>query len=68
MKGQSKRHAAVIFHPPKRGFAAMKPEAQRELARQGGKAAHAKGTGHQWTRAEAAEAGHKGGRSRKKKA
>ena len=36
---------------------------QREIARMGGKAAHKKGTAHQWTSEEAREAGRKGGRA-----
>ena len=36
----------------RRGFAAMNPEEQREIASKGGKAAHAKGTAHQFTSAE----------------
>ena len=47
--------------PSKRGFAAMSPEKQREIASMGGKAAHAKGTAHQFTSEEAREAGRKGG-------
>ena len=34
---------------------------QREIARKGGKAAHAKGTAHEWTSEEAREAGRRGG-------
>lgn len=34
----------------KRGFAAMSPEKQREIASLGGKAAHMKGTAHQFTK------------------
>jgi general stress protein YciG len=34
---------------------------QREIASKGGKAAHAKGTAHEWTSEEAREAGRKGG-------
>lgn len=45
----------------KRGFASMSGEKQREIARKGGKAAHAKGTAHEWTSAEARQAGRKGG-------
>jgi general stress protein YciG len=45
-----------------RGFASMNPEKRRKLASMGGKAAHAKGTAHQWTHEEAVEAGRKGGR------
>jgi len=45
----------------KKGFAAMDPAKQREIASKGGKAAHAKGVGHQFTPEEAAAAGKKGG-------
>lgn len=34
---------------------------QRRIARKGGKAAHAKGTAHEWDTREAREAGRKGG-------
>jgi general stress protein YciG len=44
-----------------RGFAAMSPEAQREIARKGGRAAHQRGTAHEFDSAEAAQAGRKGG-------
>ena len=44
-----------------RGFAAMDPEQQREIARLGGQAAHAKGTAHEFTREEARHAGKIGG-------
>lgn len=47
-----------------RGFAAMDPAAQRSIASEGGRAAHAKGTAHEFTSAEAAEAGRKGGQAR----
>ncbi len=46
-----------------RGFASMNPERQREIASKGGKAAHLKGTAHEWTTDEAREAGAKGGRA-----
>lgn len=39
----------------------MDPEKQREIARKGGRAAHAKGTAHEWTSEEARVAGRKGG-------
>ena len=45
----------------KRGFASMDREKQRAIARMGGKAAHQKGTAHEWTRDEARAAGRKGG-------
>lgn len=44
-----------------RGFASMDRVKQREIASKGGKAAHAKGTAHEWTSDEAREAGRKGG-------
>lgn len=44
-----------------RGFASMDRDKQRAIASLGGKAAHVKGTAHQWTSAEAKEAGRKGG-------
>lgn len=45
----------------KRGFAAMSREKQRQIAGAGGKAAHAKGTAHEFTREEARAAGQAGG-------
>lgn len=47
----------------KRGFASMDEARQREIASKGGKAAHEKGTAHEWSSAEAREAGRKGGES-----
>jgi general stress protein YciG len=44
-----------------RGFASMDEEKQRQIASRGGKAAHEKGTAHEFTSAEAREAGRKGG-------
>jgi len=45
----------------RRGFASMSPEKQREIASKGGRAAHEKGTAHEWTPDEARAAGRKGG-------
>ncbi len=45
----------------RRGFASMSPEKQREIASKGGRAAHQKGTAHEWTSDEARQAGRKGG-------
>ena len=45
----------------RRGFASMSPEKQREIASKGGRAAHEKGTAHEWTPDEARNAGRKGG-------
>lgn len=44
-----------------RGFAAMDREKQRQIASMGGRAAHEKGTAHEFTSEEAREAGRKGG-------
>lgn len=44
-----------------RGFASMDRDRQREIASKGGRAAHAKGTAHEWTADEARVAGRKGG-------
>jgi hypothetical protein len=47
----------------KRGFASMNIDMQRRIASQGGRAAHAKGTAHEFTPEEAREAGRKGGKA-----
>jgi uncharacterized protein len=49
-----------------RGFASMDPQKQREIASEGGKAAHASGNAHEFTSEEARRAGsmsHKNDRS-----
>jgi general stress protein YciG len=46
-----------------RGFAGMDVEKRREIARRGGKAAHAQGRAHRFTTEEARAAGKKGGDS-----
>ncbi|MCL2777575.1 MAG: KGG domain-containing protein [Polyangiaceae bacterium] len=58
--------APVVVEPaprPRRprGFAAMDRNKVSEIASKGGKAAHAAGTAHQFTSAEARDAGRKGG-------
>lgn len=45
----------------RRGFASMDPEKKRLIASKGGRAAHAKGTAHEFTPDEARAAGKKGG-------
>jgi general stress protein YciG len=45
----------------RRGFASMSAEKQREIASKGGRAAHEKGTAHEWNADEARNAGRKGG-------
>ncbi|MBI1873132.1 MAG: general stress protein [Acidobacteria bacterium] len=39
----------------------MSPEKQKEIASKGGRAAHQKGTAHEWSAEEARVAGRKGG-------
>ena len=50
-----------VFKAVRRGFASMSSDKQREIARKGGRAAHEKGTAHEWTPDEARAAGRKGG-------
>lgn len=52
----------IVMKKGERGFASMNPEKQREIARKGGRAAHEKGTAHEFTSAEAKIAGRKGGK------
>ena len=51
----------------RRGFAAMSPEKQKEIASRGGRAAHEKGVAHVFTPEEAREAGRKGGAAAQRK-
>src|SRR5438270_5458675 len=44
-----------------RGFAGMTDARQRAIAAEGGRAAHQRGTAHEFSRAEARQAGQKGG-------
>jgi len=46
-----------------RGFAAMDPEEQREIASKGGRTAHEKGTAHEFDSEEAVAAGRRGGQA-----
>ena len=59
----AKKTCAALSGVTCRGFAAMSPEKQREIASLGGKAAHAKGTAHEFSPEEAREAGRKGGQA-----
>jgi general stress protein YciG len=54
-------HKGVDVAKEDRGFASMDRMRQREIASKGGKAAHQKGTAHEWTSEEARDAGRKGG-------
>lgn len=46
-----------------RGFASMDEQQQREIASEGGRAAHRSGNAHEFTSEEAREAGRKGGQA-----
>jgi general stress protein YciG len=59
--GNMSLNAGTGERKERRGFASMSPEKQREIASKGGRAAHAKGTAHEWTSEEARSAGRKGG-------
>jgi general stress protein YciG len=61
--GQSSNNNDDQEESDSRGFASMDPEKQRQIASKGGKAAHQKGTAHEWDADEAREAGRKGGQS-----
>jgi general stress protein YciG len=61
MNDAAKGRNAMGERKERRGFASMSPEKQREIASKGGRAAHQKGTAHEWTSEEARSAGRKGG-------
>ena len=59
--GAESRSTGSVSRKTPRGFAAMDPQAQRAIAAKGGRAAHQKGTAHEFTSEEARIAGRKGG-------
>jgi general stress protein YciG len=59
--GAESRSSGGVSRKTPRGFAAMDPLAQRAIAAKGGRAAHQKGTAHEFTSEEARIAGRKGG-------
>lgn len=65
--GNPQGNATPEIPPPapkkKRGFGSMDPALVREIARKGGKAAHEKGTAHEFSPEEARVAGRKGGKA-----
>lgn len=65
-RGTQRRGRGSRQNISNRGFASMDPEQQREIASQGGRASHQKGTGHEWDSEEARQAGRKGGLARGK--
>ena len=60
---QAKKDTGKQAGKTERGFAAMHPDRQREIASEGGKAAHQSGNAHEFTSEEAREAGRKGGKA-----
>jgi len=60
-ENQDKGNMGKQRNTSNRGFASMDPEKQKEIASEGGKAAHEKGTAHEFNSQEAREAGRKGG-------
>lgn len=50
-----------------KGFNSLTPEQRREIASMGGRAVHAKGVGHKFDSATAAEAGRKSGESKRRR-
>lgn len=62
-QGSKGRQGAEKKAKSERGFAAMDPKRQREIASEGGKAAHLSGNAHEFNSEEAREAGRKGGQA-----
>lgn len=56
-QGGSKQSGNKQSGTSNRGFASMDPQRQREIASEGGRAAHEKGTAHEFTSEEARRAG-----------
>ena len=64
MNAETSKHVVEEERPPEqrlRGFAAMPSDVQREMARRGGRAAHQRGTAHEFSPEEARVAGRRGG-------
>jgi general stress protein YciG len=59
--GNSENAANSTGKRSSRGFAAMSPERQKQIASEGGRAAHRLGVAHEWSSDEARNAGRKGG-------
>ena len=59
-------NASTTKRTANRGFAAMDPAKQKQIAQQGGRAAHKQGVAHRWTSEEARLAGRKGGQNGKR--
>src|SRR5581483_11590207 len=62
-RGFHSRKDPAMAEKSNRGFARMDEQKKREIASKGGKAAHQKGTAHEFTPEEARIAGRKGGQA-----
>lgn len=61
MEGDASSDGRGTRRSSNRGFAAMSPEKQKQIASEGGRAAHRQGVAHEWNSDEARRAGRKGG-------
>ena len=61
MEGEASGDGRSTRGSSNRGFAAMSPERQKQIASEGGRAAHRQGVAHEWNSDEARKAGRKGG-------
>jgi uncharacterized protein len=57
------KRSTIVTDTSNRGFASMDNQTQREIASRGGKAAHERGTAHEFSSEEARKAGRKGGQA-----
>lgn len=60
----NKNYYIMATNTSRRGFASMDKDKQRQIASKGGRAAHERGTAHEFNSREAAEAGRLGGLAR----
>ena len=65
VENNNQRNQQDANQKSRRGFAAMDPEKQRQIASEGGRAAHKQGVAHEWSTEEARQAGRKGGQNSK---
>jgi uncharacterized protein len=65
VENNNQRSNQEMTQKSRRGFAAMDPERQRQIASEGGRAAHKQGVAHEWSTEEARQAGRKGGQNSK---
>jgi len=61
VENRNQEESRDMSQKSRRGFAAMDPERQRQIASEGGRAAHRQGVAHEWNSDEARRAGRKGG-------